>query len=115
MECTPIHMFELNFGPIKDHSAPMWFLDRLDVWTTRPLKFGAELSFFWAEWIRAEWSWAEWTISLINRAIKLTINIDTLTPALLKEKRFMNFDMTVEYFSCINMYKIMKTDGNIFF
>ena len=53
--------------------------------------------------------------NLINRALKLTLNIDTITPVLLKEKRFMNLDMTVNYFCCINMYKILKTNSHQFF
>ena len=38
-----------------------------------------------------------------------------LTTAILKDKNVMNFEMTAEYFSCINMYRIMKTDSHAFF
>ena len=38
-----------------------------------------------------------------------------LNPAILKEKNVMNFEMTVEYFSCINMYRILETDSHQFF
>ena len=53
--------------------------------------------------------------NLVNRAIKITLNINTLTPAILKERRFMNLEMSIEYFCCINMYKILKTDSHQFF
>ena len=53
--------------------------------------------------------------NLINKAIKLVFNLNTLTTATLKDKNVMNFDMTAEYFSCINMYRIMKTDSHKFF
>ena len=46
----------------------------------------------------------------INKAIKLVFNLNSLTPTILKDKHVMNYDMTTEYFSCINMYRIMKTN-----
>ena len=54
-------------------------------------------------------------INLINKAIKLVFNLDTLVPTILKEKLIMNFEMAAEYFSCINMYRILKTDSHLFF
>ena len=53
--------------------------------------------------------------NLINKAIKIAFNLTTLTPALLKDKCVMNYDITVEYFSCNNMYRILKTDSHQFF
>ena len=53
--------------------------------------------------------------NLINKAIKLVFNLNPLTIALMKEKNVMNFDMTVEYFSCTNMYRILKTESHQFF
>ena len=53
--------------------------------------------------------------NLINKAIKIIFNADSLTPAILKDKFIMNYDMTAEYFSCINMYRILKTNSHKFF
>ena len=38
--------------------------------------------------------------NLINKAIKLAFNLNDLSFAVLKDKAVMNYDMTVEYFSC---------------
>ena len=53
--------------------------------------------------------------NLINKAIKLVFNLNSLTPTNLKDKNVMNYYMTTEYFSCINMYRIMKIDSHKFF
>ena len=53
--------------------------------------------------------------NLINKAIKLVFNLNSLTPTIFKDKIVMNYDMTAEYFSCINMYRIMKIDSHKFF
>ena len=53
--------------------------------------------------------------NLINKAIKLAFNLNTLTLSLLKDKSVMNYDMSVEYFSCNNMYRILKTESHQFF
>ena len=53
--------------------------------------------------------------NLINKAIKLAFNLNILTSSLLKDNCVMNYDMSVEYFSCINMYRILKTDSHQFF
>ena len=53
--------------------------------------------------------------NLINKAIKLVFNLNTIVPALLSEKCIMNFEMAAEYFSCINIYRIMKLNSHQFF
>ena len=53
--------------------------------------------------------------NLINKAIKLVFNLNTIVPALLSEKCIMNFEMAAEYFSCINIYRIMKLNNHQFF
>ena len=53
--------------------------------------------------------------NLINKAIKLAFNLNDLSFAVLKDKAVMNYDMTVEYFSCNNMYRILKTESHQFF
>ena len=44
--------------------------------------------------------------NLINKAIKLAFNLNDLSLAVLKDKAVMNYDMTVEYFCCNNMYYV---------
>ena len=48
-------------------------------------------------------------------AIKLAFNLNSLSPAILKNKCVMNYEMTVEYFSCYNIYRTMKTESHLFF
>ena len=53
--------------------------------------------------------------NLIDKALKLTLNLNCLSAAILKEKCFMNYEMTIEYFCCVNMYRILKTDSQEIF
>ena len=53
--------------------------------------------------------------NLINKAIKLVFNFNTIVPALLSENCIMNFETAAEYFSCINIYRIIKLDSHQFF
>ena len=46
--------------------------------------------------------------NLINKAIKLAFNLNILTSSLLKDNCVMNYDMSVEYFSCNNMFFMDK-------
>ena len=54
-------------------------------------------------------------INLVNRALKLVFDVNIITPTLLKNKSVMDFEIAAEYFSCINIYRILKTDSHIFF
>ena len=53
--------------------------------------------------------------NLINKALKLILNTSSSSDLHLKENSIMNFDMSVEYFCCINMFKILKTNAHPFF
>ena len=54
-------------------------------------------------------------INLINKALKIVLNRNSLTVEFLKSKFLMNYEMSVEYFCCINMYRILMTDAHQFF
>ena len=41
--------------------------------------------------------------NLINKALKLILNVSSLNAAILKEKGFMDYEMTIEYFCCVNI------------
>ena len=53
--------------------------------------------------------------NLINKALKLILNVSSLNPAILKEKGFMDYEMTIEYFCCVNIYRVLMTDSHDFF
>ena len=53
--------------------------------------------------------------NLINKALKIVLNLDSLNEDNLKSKSMMNYEMCVEYFCCIYMYRILKTDSHQFF
>ena len=46
--------------------------------------------------------------SLINRALKIVVNSDTLTPEICKNARLFDFDLAYKYFCSINMYRIIQ-------
>ena len=52
--------------------------------------------------------------NLINRALKLVVNRDILTPEICKNERLFDFDMAYEYFCSINMYRIIQLDNHEF-
>ena len=53
--------------------------------------------------------------NLINKALKLILNVSSLNAAILKEKGFMDYEMTIEYFCCVNIYRVLMTDSHDFF
>ena len=46
--------------------------------------------------------------NLINRALKIVVNSDTLTPEICKNERLFDFDLAYKYFCSINMYRIIQ-------
>ena len=53
--------------------------------------------------------------NLINKALKLILNVSSLNATILKEKGFMDYEMTIEYFCCVNIYRVLMTDSHDFF
>ena len=45
--------------------------------------------------------------NLTDRALKLVLNVPTITPEICKLERLFNFDMAYKYFCSINMYRIL--------
>ena len=52
--------------------------------------------------------------NLINRAIKLVLNCDTLTSEICKRELLFDFDMAYQYFCSINMYRILQLNNHQF-
>ena len=52
--------------------------------------------------------------SLIKRALKLVLNRSSITPEICKNERIFDYDMAYEYFTCINMYRILCLNSHSF-
>ena len=52
--------------------------------------------------------------NLVNRSIKLVLNIDTLTSEIYKREHLFDFDMAYQYFCSINMYRILQLNNHTF-
>ena len=52
--------------------------------------------------------------NLVNRSIKLVLNIDTLTSEICKREHLFDFDMAYQYFCSINMYRILHLNDHRF-
>ena len=46
--------------------------------------------------------------NLVNRALKLVLNVHTLAPNTCKNARIFDFDMAYKYFCGINMYRVLS-------